>query len=243
MGPELLRAATPVAAERSNSRALKVLTFNSWSNNIDPRGSVDGVLRANADVVALQETEGLSASAWRRLLAVYPFYASCKSECDLFLLSKTPWSAEGSEQHPVRGGYFTLVWASTAAPDGRPLTLATTHYAWPLPPTQQASQRAALAQAVRGLDASDLILAGDFNLTPWSAAMRGQDAALAPLQRRTLAMFTWPANIAIVKWPAPFPLLPIDHVYAGPAWRTVAVQRLPRLGSDHYPVLVTLSRR
>ena len=36
-------------------------------------------------------------------------------------------------------------------------------------------------------------------------------------------------------------VLPIDHVYAGPGWRTVSVQRGPKLGSDHYPVIVTLA--
>ena len=39
----------------------------------------------------------------------------------------------------------------------------------------------------------------------------------------------------------PFALLPIDHVYAGPGWRTVRAERGPRLGSDHYPVIVTLA--
>ena len=39
----------------------------------------------------------------------------------------------------------------------------------------------------------------------------------------------------------PFALLPIDHVSAGPGWRTVRVERGPLLGSDHYPVIVTLA--
>jgi hypothetical protein len=42
--------------------------------------------------------------------------------------------------------------------------------------------------------------------------------------------------------PAPFAFLPIDHLYAGPAWKTLAVSRMPRTGSDHFGVLVTLAR-
>ena len=38
-----------------------------------------------------------------------------------------------------------------------------------------------------------------------------------------------------------FPLLPIDHLYAGPGWATVSVRRGPPLGSDHYPLVVTLA--
>jgi endonuclease/exonuclease/phosphatase (EEP) superfamily protein YafD len=39
-----------------------------------------------------------------------------------------------------------------------------------------------------------------------------------------------------------FPVLAIDHIYAGPAWRTLAVSRLPRTGSDHYGVVASLAR-
>lgn len=43
------------------------------------------------------------------------------------------------------------------------------------------------------------------------------------------------------KPPTPFPMLPIDHVYAGKGWRAVSVTRGPRLGSDHYPMVVVLA--
>ncbi|HQR90495.1 MAG TPA: endonuclease, partial [Caulobacter sp.] len=41
---------------------------------------------------------------------------------------------------------------------------------------------------------------------------------------------------------APAPFLPIDHVYAGGAWKTVSVVRGPALGSDHRPIVVKLRR-
>lgn len=88
-----------------------------------------------------------------------------------------------------------------------------------------------------------MIIAGDFNSTPWSFARRRDDRDFG-LIRRTRALFTWPAEkISHNRLPAPFPYLPIDHVYAGPGWATVSVERGPRLGSDHYPVVVTLAPR
>ena len=39
----------------------------------------------------------------------------------------------------------------------------------------------------------------------------------------------------------PLPVLPIDHVYAGPGWATVSVERGPSIGSDHYPLVVILA--
>jgi endonuclease/exonuclease/phosphatase (EEP) superfamily protein YafD len=90
---------------------------------------------------------------------------------------------------------------------------------------------------VAGLDVSRLILAGDFNITPWSRGMRRQDKLLAPLRRWTVAWFTWPARAAGFAWP--LPLLPIDHVYAGPAWGSVRLRRVRIPGSDHFATEAT----
>jgi endonuclease/exonuclease/phosphatase (EEP) superfamily protein YafD len=57
--------------------------------------------------------------------------------------------------------------------------------------------------------------------------------ALGNVTRRTHALFSWPA---------PFPVLAIDQVYAAPIWQTEQVRRLPRSGSDHYPILARFSR-
>jgi endonuclease/exonuclease/phosphatase (EEP) superfamily protein YafD len=83
-----------------------------------------------------------------------------------------------------------------------------------------------------------MILTGDFNATPWSASLRRTDAALA-LTRRDRALPTWPARVLGRSWP--LPILPIDHVYAGPGWATVKVERGPAFGSDHYPLVVILA--
>ena len=95
-------------------------------------------------------------------------------------------------------------------------------------------ERGALALAVADLDARHLILAGDFNTTPWSQGMRRQDAMLAPLRRRTIAWFTWPARLLRLTLNWPLPLLPIDHVYGGPGWGQVRLRRVRLPGSDHF---------
>jgi endonuclease/exonuclease/phosphatase (EEP) superfamily protein YafD len=106
----------------------------------------------------------------------------------------------------------------------------------------QARERKALAAAVEGLDRRRLILAGDFNTTPWSHAMRSQDAMLAPLRRWTIAWPTWPARLPQWKLTWLLPLLPIDHIYAGPAWTQVRLRRVRLPGSDHFATEASLSR-
>jgi endonuclease/exonuclease/phosphatase (EEP) superfamily protein YafD len=157
------------------------------------------------------------------------------------MVSKRPWLVGGPATAQT-DTHDLAIWGETTAPDGGPVWVLTTHYVWPAPPGEQASQRAKLAGIVGGLDRSNLVIAGDMNLAPWTAALRRQDSDFEPLERRTHGVFTWPAMIARFDRPAPFAILPIDQLYASPVWKTLAVQRLPRAGSDHYGVLVTLAR-
>ena len=66
----------------------------------------------------------------------------------------------------------------------------TTHMDWPMPVERQSGQLAALAQVVAGVE-GPLVLAGDFNSTPWSYALRGfvDDAGL---KRETASLLTYP---------------------------------------------------
>jgi endonuclease/exonuclease/phosphatase (EEP) superfamily protein YafD len=92
-----------------------------------------------------------------------------------------------------------------------------------------------------GYPADRLILAGDFNLTPWSFTLRRIDRQWG-LERRDQALFSWPARLGDrARWAWPIPALPLDHVYAGRAWRTISITRGPRLGSDHYPIIARLA--
>jgi endonuclease/exonuclease/phosphatase (EEP) superfamily protein YafD len=237
--PEFLHAPSPPAPDPGPP--LKLLTFNVWDDNRHGDVTTAAILRTGADVVALQEFFGLSSNNLNTLRAAYPYVAGCPAGCDLIMLSKRPWLVGG--EHTAMTDLRNLaIWGETTAPDGAPVWVLTTHYVWPAPPAEQAGQRATLAQIVQGLDKSDLVVAGDFNLAPWTAALHRQDQAFAPLSRRTRAVFTWPATIARLDRPALMPILPIDQLYAGPDWSTVAVQRLPRAGSDHYGILVTLAR-
>lgn len=240
MAPEFLRP-TPVTPPAGLGPPLTVLTFNVWDENRQADATVDAIVGSNADIVTLQEFFGLSLDAQQRLFEAYPYRAGCPAGCDLVMLSKRPWLVGGptSASHDP---HDIAIWGETTAPDGRPVDVLTLHYMWPLPPASQAWQRSVVADVVERLPKANLIVAGDTNLAPWTAALKRQDAAFAPMTRRDKALFTWPALVARLGRPSPIAILPIDHLYAGAAWKTLAVTRLPRAGSDHYGVLVTLAR-
>jgi len=241
IAPEYLRP-IPKAEGAGLGPPLTVLTFNTWDDNRQYEQTVDAILAANADIVLLQEFFGLSLHARQRLFAAYPYRAGCPAGCDLVMLSKRPWLVGGPATANATPKYVAI-WGVTSAPDGQPVDVMTLHYFWPLPPGGQARQRALVAGIVAGLPKASLIVGGDTNLAPWTAALKRQDAAFAPMTRRERALFSWPALLArLGRAPSPFPILPIDHLYAGAAWKTLAVRRLPRTGSDHFGILVTLAR-
>jgi len=232
MAPELT-ASVGLKLVRPDGEQLKILQFNVWADNSDPAGTTRWILAQDPDFVVIEEATGPILS---RLTSRYPYRSSCRARggCSTVILSKRPPLEDGEE--PL----FNAAWASYASAGG-PITIVGDHFSWPWPPGEQQAQSRGLADLLERFPQSRIIVAGDFNSTPWSFSLRRLDRRLG-LERRTRALFSWPAQNTYGwrVWP-PIPLLPIDQVYAGKAWRTLSVQRGPRLGSDHYPVTVTLT--
>ncbi|UVO49033.1 endonuclease/exonuclease/phosphatase family protein [Sphingomonas sp. SUN019] len=231
---EATRAIPPAPA---GAHELRVLTHNVWFDNATPAATGAAIAAAGADVVLLQETTRARGSLIAATTRRFPYRTRCpEGGCGLTILSRWPIRASGYFLEDARGRKFgpPLLWADIAVPGLAPVRVATVHYPWPLPARRQAEKRAAMSAALDRVDRRALIVAGDMNLTPWSSAMRAQDEALAPLARMTRA--TW-------SWPSVLPFLPIDQLYAGPAWGLVRVDRLAATGSDHLPLLITLGQR
>lgn len=236
----VVAAGSPILAETvkgarqpaPRGQVVKVMTFNRWWGG-QPMDAARAIRRSGADVVTLQEANGFETVSGT-LRDLYPYQLPCPRLCDTFILSKRPILNSG-EVTPPQHDARDLVWARIDQGGGKSFTIATVHLFWPLPPWIQRRQRVQLAQMAAELPRDDLIVTGDFNAAPWSFAIRDLDRRLAPLTRRTHGTLTFSAD-----WPVP--LLALDQVYAGPAWRSAKVERLPKGGSDHYPLLVTLGR-
>lgn len=245
-------APPPSLTLRNPGAPLRVVEINLWRLNGDPEGTARILHALRPDVLLVSEPTLKAWSLYKTLRSQYPFHADCFRQpgCEVGILSRLPLGAGGvwwpAADNPT-GRRAGAAFARVATPDGGEATVVATRVTWPFPPGGQARQSAELAAFLRRFDPGATIVGGDFNTAPWSREMRRQDAALRPLQRRTRALFTYPARFSwnVGPWlrtPLPLPLAPIDHVYAGPQWRTVEVRRGPRTGSDHYPVLVVLQR-
>jgi endonuclease/exonuclease/phosphatase (EEP) superfamily protein YafD len=233
IAPEYLRDAGPRAPAAAPGQ-LKIVQFNVWHENPDPEPILAWLDAERPDIAMIEENSKAFSSA----LVRHPGWSVACPHCEVLILSRTPALSvdkpvrrKGVPNVPMTHGVF-----HDAQGD---FDVVGVHNAWPTDP-DQAYQERRLAEFTSRLPKRRLIVTGDFNSSPWSFSRRYWDGVLG-IARRERAIPTWPAQTyKRLKWLG-LPFLPIDHVYAGPGWATVSVQRGPRLTSDHYPVVVTLA--
>lgn len=234
IAPELTRPMSPRAPANAPGQ-IKIIQLNGWESNRDIKSTARWLAAQHADIIVVEEAKPPLREAIRKATGYKMTIELSKAA----IFHHAPTVPTAVPLGPPWKTWPSLVRASFEGPNG-PYTVVGVHYVWPTWPLQ-ALQRRRLAETLDHYERSRLIVVGDFNLTPWSFALRRQDARFG-LERRTRAMFTWPAQpFANGRLTSPAPFLPIDHVYAGSGWRTVSITRGPRLPSDHYPVIVVLA--
>ncbi len=233
VAPEFLRSTGPAAPSDAPGQ-VKIIELNVWRDNQQLPRIADWLASQHPDIVVLVECGPRLRDAVLRRLAWRGTAGYLSSTMIL-----TPQHYTVMTRPPLaRTSQLTFVNATYPSQSG-PIEVVATHLGWP--GQQQAGQRRDLRKVVLNRPTDRMILAGDFNSTPWSFARREDDRAFG-LIRRDRALWSWPADLGGPRrFRTPFPFLPIDHIYAGPGWATIGVSRGPRLGSDHYPLIVTLA--
>jgi endonuclease/exonuclease/phosphatase (EEP) superfamily protein YafD len=237
LAPEMLRPVGPRAPQVA-SRRIRLIQFNAWALNRDPGLVAEWMASQNPDVITVEELTPALRADLRRLgyhdergmnrgVAIFSRAQPVPAP---FVVPMDDW--------PVLPEFAR---ATFRAPDGAgAYSLVAVHLHWPTQQDQWA-RALKLAEFLDLYEPDRLIVAGDFNLTPWSFALRRLDRRF-DLERRDRALPTWPARFAVAgrQYQSPA-IFPIDHVYAGAAWRTIAVRTGPSMGSDHYPLIVDLA--
>ncbi|MGZ3375120.1 MAG: endonuclease/exonuclease/phosphatase family protein [Phenylobacterium sp.] len=233
MLPEYLRSTGPTAPPDAPNQ-IKIIEFNALRGNRNLTGIVDWLQRENPDFVFLTEP----TPALRDLIKARTGWKTMGSQSNTIGFARQRYLIMDRPPEPPKT--VTFVNATFPSATG-PIEAVIAHLRWPTDVAHHAAGDATLRDVLAKRPRSRMVLAGDFNSTPWSFARKRDDGEYG-LIRRDRALATWPTGHAGPwPWPAPFPFLPIDHVYAGPGWATVSVKRGPRLGSDHYPIVVTLA--
>jgi endonuclease/exonuclease/phosphatase (EEP) superfamily protein YafD len=234
----LVVAALPGAAASAapdSPRFLRVVTFNLWRGN-DRMDEVAKFLAAtDADAVVLQEATTDHGALLRQALhAKFPFSLG---DWGIVILSKHPILAEGRVDRPGYPPWISLMirWARIEV-NGTTFELAGIHLTRPFYAELQQQDIAALIAFARSRTLP-IVMAGDFNMSPWTEKL-GRFERGTGLKRYNTFHFTWPMQEGGVPV---LPLVAIDNVFASPQFARIAVDAGPRLGSDHRPVIADLA--
>lgn len=216
---------------------LTLMTFNVLYNHPQPERVIEHVLKTDADIVCLLETNSNWSKHLQPLRDKYPHHAE-ELEYGAFgyaCFTRLPTKSLATRFF-AHGLFPSLV--MELEHDGKPLTVIATH-----PPPPMSSHTAAIwqkqfieiakfASAIK----NDLIVAGDLNATPWCHGIRLLQTG-SGLQFRS-ADPVWPPT-----WGLNLPMMiPIDHVLVKGELSIMQRTIGPDLGSDHRPVLVRLLR-
>lgn len=229
-----LQGATAEAPTESK-RFLRVVTFNIRFDN----DRIDGVDRflneTDADVVVLQEvTKDHIGPLHRGLDARYPHSIG---EFGTVIFSKHPIKADGRVDRPGYPEWIRLLarWVELDV-NGTPVELVGVHVARPFYPVLQEHDVAALTKFVL-TRTRPVIVAGDFNMTPWTDQLK-RFTHVTGLGRFNTFHFSWPMRwrrLPIV------PVVAIDNVFASRDFARIDTVAGPRLGSDHRPIIADIA--
>jgi endonuclease/exonuclease/phosphatase (EEP) superfamily protein YafD len=237
VAPDAVQFAKP-RARLSTQKNLKLIEFNAWGRNADPARVAQWLAQEDPDVAVIIEGSALMKSQIAGATGMNAFEGSGA----LIFTREKPiaeWVAWGTRELP--GESTEITWVDLPGPDGQPFSVIGLHLGWPIPSRHAWGQGRKIAAVLQTLDRRRAIMTGDFNSTQWSFRQRAVDASFA-LERRDHLIPTWPARLPLGRGvPFPVPFMGIDHAYAGRYWKTVSIARGPRMGSDHYPLIMTFA--
>jgi len=210
----------------AKTKALKLMTFNSWLSNQNWQGVVDEIKEKDPDIITILEISHEKSPLMDALAKKYPYRVDCREVnfCHAALLSKFPF-VEKKIQTRWNGPPFIQV---KYGKELGGLSVFAVHTI--RPPYYNAHWRQIVALSkrvdmVKGLK----IVMGDFNSTPFSRTLN-KFGSYTKLKRIT-AKPTWPAHLVGL------PQVAIDHIFVSPKIKVLKKHFLGNsVGSDHFPV-------
>jgi endonuclease/exonuclease/phosphatase (EEP) superfamily protein YafD len=234
--PELSPASLADADTSSDAPSIKIMTANLQGTATPPQAVIELIARERPDVLTFQEAYGDWKIYFDRLAPEYHVVAGCQypNQCDTVIVSRFPLREALTYD---RSGFAAVRLHLPLEKGGGTLDVMSVHFSRPLPIENQLAQMEEALALISKLR-SPIIVAGDFNSTPWSPALQSFEAR-SNLTRHTRMILTWPSPSAQV--PArgmsfPIAIFAIDHILSDASLERHWIRRGPDIGSDHFPV-------
>lgn len=216
---------------------LKIMLSNVLFYNSESARLNDLLKQQGPDIVILQEQHIRHLALMEQWRKQYPYFLkSGKGAGEMGIWSRIPFGQAkqlflGPAEFP--SFLIQLKW------QGRKIDLLATHPAAPVNQTAFERRNAELEEIGKLMASSEAerILIGDLNITPWSPYYREliRQTGLYNARKGFGLKPTWPTELpGLVR-------IPLDHVLLSPGLRVLSLETGPELGSDHLPLLVSLT--
>lgn len=220
-------------------RSISVLICNVYQYNRHSETLLDLVRRFDPDLVLLAETDEWWADQTAGLKEKYPETVLVPIDNTYGMLLYSRLKLIGAEVKYLVEEGIPSIHTQLELPSGELIQLYCLH---PTPPVPQENPRSTerdkeilLVGTMAKASELPVIVAGDLNDVAWSYTTELFQKVSGLLDPRKGRGFynTFHAKI-------PFLRFPLDHVFCSTDFKLIRIQRLPKCGSDHFPMYIHL---
>jgi endonuclease/exonuclease/phosphatase (EEP) superfamily protein YafD len=221
----------------SGGASIKVLSVNISFGRFSPRRLLELIREEDPDVLVAQELTPYADKELAELDTAFPYRYELPADGPNGI---GVWSRlEFEDVKPLALARLPAIQARIRSPSGT-FTVLGVHLSAPTSPRRAESRNVELRELAARVAAIDgpVIVAGDFNITPYSPYFADflAGTGLKDARRGRTLSASWPT----ASWIAG---IPIDHVAASDGFSILSHRRLPDFGSDHYGIVVDVALR
>ena len=225
----------------SDEDAFSILILNVKMSNRNAAPVVDLIRERRADVVLLMETDDWWAREMEPIGAQYVHMHEVINDLayGMMIYSNLPWT--GVKVNYLNNEGVPSFQVPIRLRNGREMLLYAAH---PVPPTRYSNlpdnegQREVAMEKVGEIVTNQplpAVIAGDLNDVVWSQtdALMGTDNLLQDVRVGRGFYNSFDADNPLLRYP-------LDHVFVTQPFQVKHLERLPSVGSDHFPIWVEL---
>lgn len=233
--------ATAQESSQGDNARFSILLANVWMKNEKHEKLLQLITDTDPDMVLAMETNERWMEYLHPLKERYPYTVlhPLDNTYGIALYSKLPLT--GTAVKFLHQPDVPSIHTTVALPNGQTFLLHAVHPVPPKPskhPDNVGEEEVALLKVGKLVARREMptMVAGDFNDVAWSNTSRlfGTESRLRDVRVGRGLYNSFDATSFLLRWP-------LDHAYVSEEFRVVELKRLPKFGSDHFPIWVELS--
>lgn len=226
--------------EKKVEEHLRILAVNVLEPNRNAVELVRMINRERPDIIVAVETDDWWEKQLTDIEDDLPHVVRVPQNNLYGMMLYSVWPLENVKVENLVQENVPSISADVQMPDGRVVKLHCVHPAPPSPTENEKSKprdRELLQIAKRAAkETGPVIVTGDLNDVAWSPTTREFIRVSKLLDPRMGRGFfnTFHAQLPFLRWP-------LDHLFHSEHFMLVKMRRLPKFGSDHFPLLIELA--